>query len=65
VGALFAAYGTALRWLADAAHEKLSDYMLFSEVRTLEEEVSPDLQIAGIVIDAPSDGSSYLELHPE
>lgn len=58
---LFAVYRTILRWLADPAHEDLSEYMLSSEVRTLEEEVSPDLQFAGIAIDAPPDGSSHLE----
>jgi len=58
---LFAAYRKILRWLADPAHEDLSDYMLSSEARTLSEEVRPDLQFAGIPInDAPS-GSPYLE----
>jgi hypothetical protein len=57
---LFAAYRKALRWLADPAHEELSDYMLSSEARTLAEEVGPDLQFAGVRIDAPRDDSSYL-----
>jgi hypothetical protein len=58
---LFAAYRKILRWLADPTHEALSDYMLSSEVRTLAEEVRPDLQFAGIRIDDPLDGSPYLE----
>jgi hypothetical protein len=58
---LFAAYRKVLRWLADPAHEALSDYMLSSEARTLAEEVRPDLQFAGIPIDTPPDDSSYLE----
>lgn len=58
---LFAAYRRILRWLADPANEELSDYMLSSEARTLAEEVRPDLQFAGILIDSPSDGASYLE----
>lgn len=58
---LFAAYRKILRWLADPAKEELSDYMLSSEARTLAEEVRPDLQFAGISIDASSDDSGYLE----
>jgi hypothetical protein len=58
---LFAAYRKVLRWLADPAHEELSDYMLSSEARTLAEEVSPDLQFAGIAIETPADDSTYLE----
>jgi hypothetical protein len=53
---LFAAYRKILRWLADPAHEELTDYMLSSEARTLAEEVRPDLQFAGIAIDTPPDG---------
>lgn len=58
---LFAVYRKILRWLADPCHEGLSDYMLSSEARTLAEELSPDLNFAGIAIAAPSDDSSYLE----
>lgn len=58
---LFAAYRKILRWLADPAHDELSDYMLASEARTLAEEVRPDLQFAGIAIDVRPNGSSYLE----
>ncbi len=59
---LFAAYRKVLRWLADPAHEALSDYILSSEARTLVEEVRPDLQFAGVRIAAPlDDSSSYLE----
>lgn len=58
---LFAAYRKILRWLADPAHEELSDYMLSSEARTLAEEVGPDLEFAGVRIDAPREDSSYLE----
>lgn len=58
---LFAAYRKILRWLADPAHEQLSDYMLSGEARTLAEEVRPDLHLAGIAINVPPDDSSYLE----
>lgn len=58
---LFAVCRKLLRWLADPAHEDLSDYMLTSEARTLAEEVTPDLHFAGIRIDAQSDDSGYLE----
>jgi hypothetical protein len=58
---LFAAYRKILRWLADPTHAGLTDYMLSSEARTLAEEVRPDLQFAGIAIDAPTDGSPFLE----
>lgn len=57
---LFAAHRKILRWLADPAHEDLSDYMLSSEARTLSEEVRPDLQFAGIPINDPPDDSPYL-----
>lgn len=57
---VFAAYRKVLRWLADPAHEDLSDYMLSSEARTLAEEVTPDLHFAGIAIDSQPD-SPYLE----
>jgi hypothetical protein len=58
---IFAAYRKVLRWLANPAHEDLSDYMLSSEARTLAEEVTPDLQFAGIAIDGQPDDSAYLE----
>jgi hypothetical protein len=58
---IFAAYRKVLRWLADPAHEDLSDYMLSSEARTLAEEVTPDLQFAGVTIDSHPDDSAYLE----
>jgi hypothetical protein len=58
---LFAAYRKILRWLADPAHEELSDYMLASEARTLAEEVRPDLQFAGVRIEESPDDPSYLE----
>jgi predicted pyridoxine 5'-phosphate oxidase superfamily flavin-nucleotide-binding protein len=58
---VFAAYRKVLRWLADPAHEELSDYMLSSEARTLAEEVTPDLHFAGITIDSQPDDSSFLE----
>lgn len=58
---LFAVYRKILRWLADPAHEALSDYMLSSEAQTLAEDVRPDLEFAGVRIDAPFDSSSYLE----
>jgi hypothetical protein len=58
---IFAAYRKVLRWLADPAHEDLSDYMLSSEARTLAEEVTPDLQFAGVAIDHKPSDSAYLE----
>jgi hypothetical protein len=58
---LFAAYRKILRWLADPARKGLTEYMFSSEARTLAEEVSPDLQFAGIAIDSAPDDSSYLE----
>jgi hypothetical protein len=59
---LFAAYRKILRWLADPAHDGLSDYMLASETRTLAEEVRPDLLAAGIGIDSgSSEDSHYFE----
>ena len=58
---LFDPYRKILRWLSDPAHENLSDYMLSSQARTLTEEVTPDLQFAGIPIDSPPDDSAYLE----
>lgn len=58
---LFAAYRKILRWLADPAHAAQTDYMLSSDARTLAEEVRPDLQFAGIAIDAPTDDSPYLD----
>jgi hypothetical protein len=35
--------------------------MLSSEARTLAEEVTPDLQFAGVPIDSQRDDSAYLE----
>ena len=58
---LFAAHRKILRWLADPAHEGLSEYMLSSEARTLTEDVRPDLQFAGIAIDGVPEDSPYLE----
>lgn len=58
---IFAAYRKVLRWLTDPAHEDLSDYMLSSEARTLAEEVTPDLQFAGVAIDSQPNDSAYLE----
>lgn len=58
---LLAAYRKILRWLADPTNAALTDYMLSSKARTLAEEVRPDLQFAGIAIDAPPDDSPYLD----
>jgi hypothetical protein len=58
---VFAAYSKVLRWLADPAHEESSDYMLSSEARTLAEEVTPDLQFAGIAIESHPGDSADLE----
>lgn len=59
---LFAAYRKILRWLADPAHDGLSEYMLASETRTLAEEVRPDFLFAGIGIDnGSSEDPRYFE----
>lgn len=58
---LSAAYRKVVRWLADPSHQNLSEYMLSSEARTLDEEVRPDLHFAGTAIDAPLGDSPYLE----
>jgi hypothetical protein len=60
---LFAAYRKVLRWLADPAHQSLSEYMLASEARSLVEEVTPDLRFAGIAVDpgGQSTEPAYLE----
>jgi hypothetical protein len=58
---LFAAYRKVLRWLADPAHQELTEYMLSSEARTLAEEVLPDLHFAGITIDSAPEDASYFE----
>jgi hypothetical protein len=58
---VFAAYRKTLRWLVDPAREELSTYMLSSEARTLAEEVTPDLQFAGVAIGGQRDDSVYLE----
>jgi DNA-binding transcriptional ArsR family regulator len=58
---IFAVYRKVLRWLADPVHEELSDYMLTSEACTLAEEVTPDLQFAGVAIDSQPDDSTFLE----
>jgi hypothetical protein len=57
----FAVYRKALRWLADPAHDELSDYMLSSEARTFAEEVAPDLRFAGIRTGPAGNDSSYFE----
>jgi hypothetical protein len=58
---LFAVFRKVLRWLADPAHEGLSDYMLSSETRTLAEEVAPDLSFAGISTGPLGNDSSFFE----
>lgn len=64
---IFAAYRRLLRWLANSENQNLSEYMLASEVRNLVEEVTPDLQFAGVVIDpgGQSTDSAYLERFAE
>ncbi|MGE5335886.1 MAG: hypothetical protein ACM3JL_00490, partial [Nitrososphaerota archaeon] len=58
---VFAAHRKVLRWLADPTRLELSDYMLSSEARTLAEEVTPDLQFAGVAIDGQGNDAAYLE----
>lgn len=60
---IFAAYRRLLRWLADPANQSLSEYMLASEVRSLVEEITPDLLFAGVAIDpgGQSTDAAYLE----
>ncbi len=51
---LFRALRALVRWLEDEQHDKLSDYMLASEARTLAEELVPELRYAGVRV--PIDG---------
>jgi hypothetical protein len=46
-----------LRWLADPVNHDLSDYLLMSSVRTLVEEIEPDLTFAGLSPVRPGDWS--------
>jgi hypothetical protein len=45
---LFHALRVLVRWLEDEQHEKLSDYMLASEARTVADEIVPELRYAGV-----------------
>lgn len=45
-----------VRWLEDEQQDKLSDYMLASEARTLADEIAPELRYAGVRI--PLDGGN-------
>jgi hypothetical protein len=45
---LFDALRILIRWLEDEQHDKLSDYMLASEARTLADEIVPELRYAGV-----------------
>jgi hypothetical protein len=45
---LFHALRVLLRWLYDAQHDELSDYMLASEARTVADEILPELRRAGV-----------------
>jgi hypothetical protein len=56
---LFHALRVLVRWLEDEEHDKLSDYMLASEARTLAEELVPELRYAGVRV--PFDGHSGAE----
>lgn len=51
---LFHALRVLVRWLEDEQHDKLSDYMLASEARTLADEIVPGLRHAGVRV--PVDG---------
>jgi len=45
---LFHALRVLVRWLEDEQHDKLSDYMLASEARTVADEIVPQLRYAGV-----------------
>ena len=47
---LFHALRVLVRWLEDEQHDKLSDYMLASEARTVADEIVPELRYAGVRI---------------
>lgn len=51
---LFRSLRVLVRWLEDEQHDKLSDYMLASEARTLADEIVPELRYAGVRV--PLDG---------
>jgi hypothetical protein len=44
-----------LRWLADPANHRLSDYLLMSSARTLVDEIQPDLTLAGFPLPTHDD----------
>jgi len=45
---VFHALRVLVRWLEDEQHDKLSEYMLASEARTLADEIVPELRYAGV-----------------
>lgn len=47
---LFHALRVLVRWLEDVQHDKLSDYMLASEARTVADEIVPELRYAGVQV---------------
>lgn len=47
---LFHALRVLVRWLEDEEHDKLSDYMVASEARTVADEIVPELRYAGVRI---------------
>ena len=49
-----------MRWLEDARHDKLSEYMLASEAPTIADELTPELRYAGVRLDGGSrPGAEY------
>ncbi|HEX8646491.1 MAG TPA: hypothetical protein VF715_06295 [Thermoleophilaceae bacterium] len=54
---LLHAFVEVIRWLNDPATDGLSDYMRFSEARTLLDRVADDLRYAGVVVEMPQRGA--------
>jgi hypothetical protein len=48
---LFHALRVLARWLEDDRHDKLSDYILASEARTVADQITPELRYAGVRLD--------------
>jgi hypothetical protein len=57
---LLHALSRLLRWIEDERLERLSDYMLSSQARSLADEIEPDLRYAGLRVERDgARGSAY------
>jgi hypothetical protein len=55
-----------MRWLADPAHDALSDYMRASEARLLIDEIAPELRYAGVALSTGhAPGAEYWQIFIE